>query len=350
MAQLIWAQLIWAQLTCRELNSHSGRRLTIWWKRRPEFKILKSVDSKRRGLSNPQLTQTIKIEAKKPYPVAGEARHICGEAAAVALAEEGRRPMRRLIVEEPYSETAVLSARLGLFAFAVAIIGVALSRAGLDPAAALAVLGGAAAAAGAAILSAVLAFIIIWRSGRKGAGQAFAGLMLALLLLAYPAYVAQRALNAPILPDLSADLVDPPSFSLSREAQAARGGATPPASIPFAERRAQSAAYPQIQPILLDLDERESYAAILKAISAIGWRIVDQRAPGGRSGLGHIDAVARSFVLGFPYDVTLRIRPLAGRTRVDMRSVSRFGRYDFGANQRNFRRFESALEAEVDKR
>jgi uncharacterized protein (DUF1499 family) len=254
--------------------------------------------------------------------------------------------MRRLIIEEPYSKAALLSRRLAIFSLAVALVGIAGVGRGLDL---LAVLGGSLIIACAAILTAILAFAIIWRSGRKGAGQAFAGLLLAVLLLAYPAYLAQQTMRLPHLPDISTDLADPPAFSLSREALAARGG-TAPVSVPIVRRKLQLRAYPQIQPILLDLEAPEAFNAAVQAMTATGWKIIDQRPPGGRSGLAHIDAIASSFLLGFPSDITLRLRPLAGQTRIDIRSVSRFAPYDFGANPRNVANFEAALTAVVDKK
>jgi uncharacterized protein (DUF1499 family) len=258
--------------------------------------------------------------------------------------------MRRLIVEEPYSKSALLSRRLAAFSLAVALIGVGVARGGIDAPAALAVLSGSLGLAAAAIVFALLAFVVIWRTGRRGAGQAAAGLFLALLLLAYPAYLAAKAVHLPHLTDLSTDLADPPVFSASRVAQAARGGATPH-SLPGSLRKAQAQAYPKILPILLDLDADEAYKAALKAAAASGWRIIEQTPPGaGRIGVGHIDAIARSMILGFPCDVTVRIRPLAGQTRVDIRSVSRYGPYDFGTNQRNIQAFEAALETQVNKK
>jgi Protein of unknown function (DUF1499) len=254
--------------------------------------------------------------------------------------------MRPVIIEEPFSKAALLSRRLAVFATAVAVVGVAGVARGLDL---LAVLGGAAIIAILAALSAVLAFVIIWRSGRKGAGQAFAGLILAVSLLAYPAYLGQRAIRLPRLADISTDIADPPSFSLARAALAARNGVTP-ASLAVAMRKVQIKAYPQIQPILVDLDGDEAFAATLKAVKANGWKIVEERPPGGRAGLGHIDAIATSFILRFPSDITVRLRPLAGQTRIDIRSVSRFKSYDFGAGARNIASFEAALEEVVDKK
>ncbi|MCI0467464.1 MAG: DUF1499 domain-containing protein [Beijerinckiaceae bacterium] len=254
--------------------------------------------------------------------------------------------MRRLIIEEPYSKPAVLSRRLAVFSLAVALLAILGVKSGGDL---IAVLGGAAALAFIASLAALLAFAIIWHSGRKGAGQAFAGLALAALLLAYPAYVAQQTIRLPRLFDISTDIANPPSFSLSRAALAARGGATPP-SLPLALRKPQIKAFPHIQPILLDLDAEESFDAVEKAIEENGWQITAMTRPGGRSGLGHIDAIAKSLILGFPSDITVRLRPLAGQTRIDIRSVARFGLFDYGAGPRNIAGFEAALEEIVNKK
>jgi uncharacterized protein (DUF1499 family) len=257
--------------------------------------------------------------------------------------------VRRLILEEPYSKSALLSRRLAAFALAVAVVGIIAARGGIDPSAAFAVIFGSIGLAAGAILWALLAFVVIWRTGRQGAGQAAAGLFLALLLLAYPAYLAATALHLPRLTDLSTDVADPPVFSASRVAQAARRGTTPP-SLPASMRKRQALTYPKIQPILLDLDAAESFAAILKAIPATGWRLVEATPPGGgRTGIGHVDAIARSAILGFPCDITIRVRPITDQTRVDVRSASRFGPYDFGANRHNIETFEAALEAAVDK-
>jgi hypothetical protein len=254
--------------------------------------------------------------------------------------------MRHVIIDEPYSKAALLSRRLAVFSAAVAAVGILGVARELDL---LAVLGGAVVIAIFAALAAILAFAIIWRSGRKGAGQALAGLVLAVSLLAYPAYLAQQAIRLPRLADISTDIADPPNFSLSRAALAARNGVTP-TSLATAARKDQIKAYPQIQPILVDLDGEEAFDATLKALTANGWKIVEQIPSGGRSGLGHIDAVATTIILGFPSDITVRLRPLAGQTRIDIRSVSRFKPYDFGAGPRNIASFEAALAEVVDKK
>lgn len=254
--------------------------------------------------------------------------------------------MRELIIEEPYCKAALLSLRLAVFALAVALVGLFGVARGRDL---ITVLSSAAVLAVLAALAALVAFAVIWHNGRRGASQAFGGLALALLLLAYPAYLTQRALRLPALFDVSTDLADPPAFSLSRAALAARNGATPP-SLGMADRKRQLKAFPQVQPILLDLDADEAFHAALKAMVANHWRIVEERPPGGRSGLGHIDAIATVFLLGFSSDITVRLKPLAGQTRIDIRAVSRAGPYDPGAGARNIANFESALEEVVNKK
>ncbi len=78
--------------------------------------------------------------------------------------------------------------------------------------------------------------------------------------------------------------------------------------------------------------------------------MVESHPPGGRFGLGHVDAIARGCVLGFANDVTIRIRPLAGQTRIDVRSVSRIGQHDFGANARRILAFADELKSEADQK
>ena len=119
--------------------------------------------------------------------------------------------MRRLVVERPPSLAALWSRRLGLFALAVMAIAVALSWLGrIDPAAALAVLGLGLLLATIGAVLAFVAFVAIWNEGRPGFGKAVAGLMLAVLLAAYPAFLAVQALRLPRLNDISTDIADPP--------------------------------------------------------------------------------------------------------------------------------------------
>ncbi len=256
--------------------------------------------------------------------------------------------MRRLIIEEPNSAAALWSRRLAIFAFAVAAIGVGLARAAPnDVMAGLSVLGAAFLVACVALLFAATGAVVIWRTGRGGLSHVIGAVLLAMLLLGFPAYLAVQSIRLPLMNDISTDLADPPAFSRSSAALAARGPLTP-SDVPETTREEQRRAYPDIQPVILDLEADEAYRLTQQAVAALGWRLVDQTRPGGRSGIGRIDAIDRTLVMGFPDDVTIRIRPLAGQTRIDIRSASRFGRHDFGQNARRIRRFALELQTQLD--
>jgi len=258
--------------------------------------------------------------------------------------------LRRLIVEEPLSESARWSRRLAAFAAAIAAVAVGLSRIhAADPPAALTVFAAALVIAAIAMTLAGSAAVVIWRDGLKGAGQAAFGFALAAALVAYPAYLAVVAFVLPPISDVSTDLASPPPFMFSTKARAARAGAEPP---PFSDeaRAAQRAAYPDLETVKVELDPSEAYRLALSVASDLGWRIVDAEPPNlAGDGSALIEATDRSLFFGLVADVAIRIRPGATRTAIDLRSVSRIGKHDFGANARRVREFiagikEAALE------
>ena len=253
--------------------------------------------------------------------------------------------MRRLIVEEPHSRAAVWSLRTAVFALAAAAVAVGLARfAGVDASAALTVFAAALTLAFLALLLAGSAGVVIWRTGRHGAGRAALGCILSLALLAYPAYLAAIALSLPMIADVTTDFASPPAFMISAKARAARAGQTPPAWDP-ANESLQQDAYPKVQPILVDLEPLQAYQLVLRVAKDLGWTIVDSNPPNLRvDGVAQIEAMARSPVFGFADDIAVRVRPLASQTRIDLRSVSRVGRQDFGANARHFDRFAAAVQ------
>ena len=84
---------------------------------------------------------------------------------------------------------------------------------------------------------------------------------------------------------------------------------------------------------------------MLKVIAKRRWHVVDARPPQGtapRDGL--IEAIARTPILGFRDDVAVRVRATQQGARIDVRSASRYGRHDLGANAARVR----ALIEDVD--
>ena len=121
--------------------------------------------------------------------------------------------MRRRIAEEPLSRLAVWARRMALFALATAILGTLIVRAGLlDIVPALATVAGALALAVAAILTAIAALAVIWREGIDGLGHALWALMIGVVLIAYPGYLATKAYRLPMIYDVTTDPDDPPQL------------------------------------------------------------------------------------------------------------------------------------------
>jgi uncharacterized protein (DUF1499 family) len=61
--------------------------------------------------------------------------------------------------------------------------------------------------------------------------------------------------------------------------------------------------------------------------------------PRGGERDGRIEAVARTLVMGFREDISIRVRAVDKGVRVDMRSASRYGQHDFGSNARRIDSF-----------
>jgi hypothetical protein len=250
--------------------------------------------------------------------------------------------MRR-IIPKPEPWTARWSLRAALAACAMAAAGVALAR--FQPPSAGAGLAVFAAGMACGFVSVALscaAMVTIWRRGSPGLGQAARALVLVALLSAWPAWAMSRAILLPRVNDVTTDIEEPPSFSRSRAALDARGGLQPP-EYAGPEPGVSLGPYRDLQTIVLDQTPEEAYRLALRAAGALRWRIIDQAAPGGRSGVGRIDAVAQTFLFRFSDDVTVRIRAGLNETQVDVRSRSRIGRHDLGANAARVRAFADEL-------
>ncbi|HEX9324014.1 MAG TPA: DUF1499 domain-containing protein [Xanthobacteraceae bacterium] len=239
--------------------------------------------------------------------------------------------IRSRLPEEPLSRLAVWSRRVAVFSIPVVLLAVTIVRSGLlELVPALATFGGALALALVAILLALGAFIVIWREGLRGGGHAILALLIGIGILAYPAYLGTRAYRLPVINDVTTDPIDPPRFEAIARLRSRESNPITYAGLRAAEL--QRGAYPDIEPLLLNVTPQEAYDAALAVITRRKWRIVDARPPqpGRRDGL--IEAVARTPIMGFRDDVALRIRPAREGARVDIRSASRYGRSDLGAN------------------
>ena len=125
--------------------------------------------------------------------------------------------------------------------------------------------------------------------------------------------------------DVATDVAHPPEFV---DVQPLRAGAPNPpryAGPDAAEQQRQ--AYPDILPAHFAESQERVFAAVETAAQAMGWEVVAAVPSEGR-----LEASATTFWFGFTDDVVVRVVPAGSGTRVDVRSKSRVGVSDVGAN------------------
>lgn len=250
---------------------------------------------------------------------------------------------RRRVAEEPVSKLAIWSRRLALFAIAVVLLVIVIANLGfLDPVPAISSLAGSLFFALVAMVLAFGAFVVIWRQGLRGLGLAVAALGIGIAMLAYPAYLGVLFYRLPAINDITTDPVDPPRFErLARlRPRGANAVAYPGADV----MKLQRAAYPDIEPLLVSVPPAEAYEAAYAVIKKRRWLIVDERPPQTGRREGRIEAVAHTPIMGFRDDIVVRVRAAEDGARIDMRSASRYGRHDFGANASRLRSLSNDID------
>lgn len=165
---------------------------------------------------------------------------------------------------------------------------------------------------------------------------AAAGLALGAFCAWLPWHQLQTAKSLPRIHDISSDMQQPPEFIaiLPLRAEAPNS-----AVYEGAELAAQQLAYPDIVPLLLEVPPAEAFERALNAARGMGWEIV-----ASESAQGRIEATDTTFWFGFKDDVVVRILPVESGSRIDVRSVSRIGKSDVGANAARIRRYFAALQ------
>jgi uncharacterized protein (DUF1499 family) len=105
----------------------------------------------------------------------------------------------------------------------------------------------------------------------------------------------------------------------------------------------QTPEYPDLQPRQYPADPQTVFHAVQTvAARTPGWRITSVDAANGV-----LQAAAWVLLTPFTDDVTVRVEPVNGGSRVQMRSHSRVGRADLGVNARRIRAFLRALDREL---
>jgi len=235
--------------------------------------------------------------------------------------------------------------RLGSAVLVLAILGaVVLGSAGLGYRFGAWSLGTAFAILKVSVYVAIAIFVIAAVSLALGLrGRSWTGVACAVLALlvaagtaAVPLDMRRTAGSLPFIHDVTTDTERPPEFTALRAVRerspngAAYGGPEVAAQ--------QKQGYPDIVPVLLPVPPDRALARAEAAARALGWEIVAVAPADGR-----LEATATTRWFGFKDDIVVRVTPAPGGSRVDIRSVSRVGKSDLGANARRIRAFLAAL-------
>jgi uncharacterized protein (DUF1499 family) len=244
--------------------------------------------------------------------------------------------VRRYIADEPTSRLAIWARRMAVFSLAASILVIIIVRSGfLEIQPALTTFGAALAFAVLALLLALGAFTVIWKDGLNGMGYAMTAIVIGVGLLAYPAYLGVKAYRLPWIYDITTDPIDPPRYDALAKVRPRDANPVIYAGLSAAEL--QRVAYPEIEPLEEDATPQAAYDAALAVITKRKWRIVDARPPIAGRREGRIEAVARTPIMGFRDDVVVRVREDEDGSRIDVRSSSRYGSFDFGTNAARIR-------------
>jgi len=233
---------------------------------------------------------------------------------------------------EPVSSLATWSRNLAVFAVVAVIVSILIVRFGfLEMKPALATFLGALCIAGLSILVGLGAFASIWQNGSRGMSRILLALLIDAIVLAYPAYLGLQYRKLPPIHDITTDPIDPPRFDALARLRAGEGANSAVyAGLYSAEQ--QRIAYPEIETVELEMPVQRAYEVTLALINKRKWLVIDERAPQLPRRIGRIEAVARTPIMGFREDVSIRVTPDGEDSRVDIRSSSRYFESDLGSN------------------
>ena len=157
-----------------------------------------------------------------------------------------------------------------------------------------------------------------------------------LLVIAAGAFVVKRR-SVPRIHDITTDTEDPPRFVALLEARKASWNGADYGGPAVAAQ--QKKGYPDVIPLLLPDPPERAFARVEAAARQMGWRIAADVPAEGR-----LEATATTPLLRFKDDVVVRVAPALNGSRVDVRSVSRIGIGDMGANAARIRAFFKLLD------
>jgi uncharacterized protein (DUF1499 family) len=225
----------------------------------------------------------------------------------------------------------------GGFAFVAAVVGPLFAHFGIVPP----MVGFVILAIGLldAATALLLGTIAMFRGGEASRGAAMGGILAAMLVVGPVLIAASSGAGLPRINDITTDTENPPQFTqaMRLEENAGRDLSYPGES--FAAQ--QRAGYADLGPLRLDVDPGEAFARALAAANRIDTWEITLADPGIRK----IEGVDTTWLFRFQDDFVIEVRPDgSGGSLLHMRSKSRDGKGDVGANAARIRAFFERVE------
>ncbi|MFT7016791.1 MAG: hypothetical protein ACJAUT_000188 [Cellvibrionaceae bacterium] len=196
------------------------------------------------------------------------------------------------------------------------------------------------------IASIALAVIVLFKfvTGSQSSLQYSAlSLVFAIAIIGGIAFLLKQIAAVPRIHDISTNLVDIPQFT---KAQALRHAGDNSLAFSDDVARQQKAAYPKLKTLLIASNINEAVKKSINIAQQLGWQIhfIDETR-------GLIEATYTSTLFGFIDDIVIRVHQVdveagvegdvgakAG-VQIDLRSASRVGESDLGANAQRIKEF-----------
>lgn len=191
-----------------------------------------------------------------------------------------------------------------------------------------------------ALVATLLGAIGLWltrpAAGRPGRDRAGVGAICGVTILAVLAVSGAGAFALPVINDITTDPDDPPVFVAAQNLADNAGRDMSYPGDDFAAQ--QRAAYPDLVPIRLDVSRDEALNRVEAAAQQLGWETTYVDRPEGV-----IELTKTSGIFRFVDDIAVRVRASGTGSVVDVRSKSRLGKGDLGANAAHIRALRSKL-------
>jgi uncharacterized protein (DUF1499 family) len=197
-----------------------------------------------------------------------------------------------------------------------------------------------------AIIVAVIGLIRIWFGGQIGAAQAFTGIAIALIGLAVPLWYLSHFFLLPRLNDIETTPRQPMQFKQLASMRPADANRIVEPDLAAVEE--QEKAYPDIRPMELERSATETFDIVHEAVKRLGWNIVLNEPPSDEEP-GRIEATTRTLIMGYTDDELIRVTGDDTRAYIDVRSASRYGMHDLGANAEHIRTLFAEVQSALEK-